>query len=94
VATAPKVFFGVYSDAVGISGVFVDPREVESATSDDSVYSSSCSFATQEEAARFIRQTTVTLETESRRQLHRTDGRGWSRPSSVRRRRRSLHLAL
>ncbi|KOO30544.1 reverse transcriptase family protein [Chrysochromulina tobinii] len=59
VATAPKVFFGVYSDAVGISGVFVDPREVESATSDDSVYSSSCSFATQEEAARFIRQTTL-----------------------------------
>ena len=59
VATAPAVFFGVYSDAVGISGVFNDLREVESATSDGSVFSTSRSFATYEEAARFIRQTTI-----------------------------------
>ena len=59
VATAPAVFFGVYSDAVGISGVFHDLREVESATSDGSVFSTSRSFATYEEAARFIRQTTI-----------------------------------
>eukprot|EP00900_Chrysochromulina_parva_P007415 jgi/Chrpa1/16675/Chrysochromulina_OHIO_Genome00022815-RA len=59
VAAAPTVFFGVYSDAVGISGVFNDLREVESATTNDSVFSASCSFATHEEAARFIRQTTI-----------------------------------
>ena len=56
---SPKVFFGVYSDAVGISGIFNDLREVESATEDSAVFSSSRSFGTYEEAARFIRQTTV-----------------------------------
>jgi hypothetical protein len=58
-AAAPKVFFGVYSDAVGVSGVFNSLREVESATSDELIFSSSCSFATYEEAARFIRQATI-----------------------------------
>ena len=59
IAAAPAVFFGVYSDAVGVSGVFNDLREVEPATSGGSVFSTSRSFATHEEAARFIRQTTI-----------------------------------
>ena len=59
VAAAPAVFFGVYSEAVGVSGVFNSLREVESATADESVFSTSSGFATYEEAARFIRRTTL-----------------------------------
>jgi hypothetical protein len=59
VAAAPAVFFGVYSEAVGVSGVFNSLHEVESATADESVFSTSSGFATYEEAARFIRRTTL-----------------------------------
>ena len=58
-AAAPAVFFGLYSDAVGVSGVFNDLREVESATADGSVYSTSRSFASHEEAEKFIRAATI-----------------------------------
>ena len=62
-AAAPDVFFGVYSDAVGVSGVFNDLRLVEAATADGSVFSTSRSFATHEEAARFIRSATIARAT-------------------------------
>jgi len=62
-AAAPDVFFGVYSDAVGVSGVFNDLRLVEAATADGSVFSTSRSFVTHEEAARFIRSATVARAT-------------------------------
>ena len=62
-AAAPDVFFGVYSDAVGVSGVFNDLRLVEAATADGSVFSTSRSFVTHEEAARFIRSETVARAT-------------------------------
>ena len=58
-AAAPVIFFGVYSDAVGVSGVFNDLREVEAATLDDAVFSNSRSFATHDEAARFVRVSTI-----------------------------------
>ena len=58
-AAAPVIFFGVYSDAVGVSGVFNDLREVEAATVDDAVFSVSRSFATHDEAARFVRVSTI-----------------------------------
>ena len=58
-AAAPAVFFGLYSDAVGVSGVFNDLREVESATADGSVYSTSRSFASHGEAEKFIRAATI-----------------------------------
>ena len=62
-AAAPDVFFGVYSDAVGVSGVFNDLRLVEAATADGSVFSTSRSFVTHEEAARFIRSATIARAT-------------------------------
>ena len=62
-AAAPDVFFGVYSDAVGVSGVFNDLRLEEAATADGSVFSTSRSFATHEEAARFIRSATIARAT-------------------------------
>jgi hypothetical protein len=61
-ASRPTVYYGLYSDALGISAVYTDLGEVAAATDDDGAgtpYSICSSFASYEEALKFVRVTTV-----------------------------------
>jgi hypothetical protein len=52
-ASRPTVYYGLYSDALGISAVYTDLGEVAAATDDDGAgtpYSICSSFASYEEA--------------------------------------------
>lgn len=61
-ASRETVYYGLYSDALGISAVYTDLEEVAAATDDDGAgtpYSICSSFASYEEALKFVRVTTV-----------------------------------